>query len=277
MESTSLEILWTIVADLSAAYGLKIIGAIAILIIGRIVAGILTGVVERLLKKSNTDKTLTKFFTKATKISLVTFVFLAALGTLGIETTSFIAIIVAAGLAIGFALQGSLSNLASGVMLIAFRPFKVGDYIEAGGTSGSVEAIEIFNTILNTPDNKKVIIPNSNITGGNIINGSANDTRRIDLVFGIGYDDDLKKAKDILTRLTNEDDRILKEPETLIAVSELADSSVNFAVRPWVKSSDYWSVLFDLTEKVKLTFDAEGISIPYPQQDVHMHQVDPKA
>lgn len=276
MESTSLEKLWMIVADLSAAYGLRIIGALVIVIIGRIVAGILTGVVERLLKKSNTDKTLTKFFTKATKISLVTFVFLAALGTLGIETTSFIAIIAAAGLAIGFALQGSLSNLASGVMLIAFKPFKVGDYIEAGGTSGSVEAIEIFNTILNTPNNKKVIIPNSNITGGNIINGSANDTRRVDLVFGIGYDDDLKKAKDILTRLTNEDDRILKEPATLIAVSELADSSVNFAVRPWVKSSDYWSVLFDLTEKVKLTFDAEGISIPYPQRDVHIHQVDPK-
>lgn len=186
--TTSLEKIWLLVADLAAGYGLKIIGALAILIIGRMVAGILTGIVQELLVKSKTDETLTKFFTRLTRILLMTFVLLAALGTLGIETTSFIALIGAAGLAVGFALQGSLSNLASGVMLIAFRPFKVGDYIEAGGASGSVEAIELFNTILNTPDNKKVIVPNSNITGNNIINNSARDTRRVDMVFGIGYE-----------------------------------------------------------------------------------------
>lgn len=186
--TTSLEKIWLLVADLAAGYGLKIIGALAILIIGRMVTGILTGIVQELLVKSKTDETLTKFFTRLTRILLMTFVLLAALGTLGIETTSFIALIGAAGLAVGFALQGSLSNLASGVMLIAFRPFKVGDYIEAGGASGSVEAIELFNTILNTPDNKKVIVPNSNITGNNIINNSARDTRRVDMVFGIGYE-----------------------------------------------------------------------------------------
>ncbi len=277
MDSFSIEDIGTLIADISAAYGLKIIGAIAILVIGRMIAGILTRVVAKLLKKSNTDETLTKFFTRLTKIALNTFIMLAALGTLGVETTSFVAIIGAAGLAVGFALQGSLSNLASGVMLIAFRPFKIGDFVEAGGTSGSIEAIQIFNTIMNTPDNKMVIVPNSNITGGNIINFSARDTRRIDMVFGIGYDDDIRKAKDVLLRLANEDDRILKDPATTVAVSELADSSVNFVVRPWVKTADYWGVFFDLTEKVKLTFDAEGISIPYPQQDVHMHQVDPNA
>lgn len=186
--TTSLEKIWLLVADLAAGYGLKIIGALAILIIGRMVTGILTGIVQELLVKSKTDETLTKFFTRLTRILLMTFVLLVTLGTLGIETTSFIALIGAAGLAVGFALQGSLSNLASGVMLIAFRPFKVGDYIEAGGASGSVEAIELFNTILNTPDNKKVIVPNSNITGNNIINNSARDTRRVDMVFGIGYE-----------------------------------------------------------------------------------------
>jgi small conductance mechanosensitive channel len=190
-----------------------------------------------------------------------------------VETTSFIAILGAAGLAVGFALQGSLSNFAAGVMLIIFRPFKSGDFIEAGGTIGVVEAIQIFNTVLRTPDNKMVIVPNSNITGGNITNYSAKEDRRIDMVFGIGYDDDLKKAKEILERLISEDSRILKDPAPTVAVSELADSSVNFVVRPWVKTSDYWAVYWDFTEKVKLTFDAEGISIPYPQQDVHMHQV----
>jgi len=259
--------------DWATVYGLKIVGAIAILIIGRIVVGILTGVVRRMMDRSKSDETLTKFVVSLTKIALMTFVFIAALGTLGVQTASFVAIIGAAGLAIGFALQGSLSNFASGVMLIVFRPFKAGDYVEAGGTSGSVEAIQIFNTILKTPDNKKVILPNSMVTGGSITNYSAMEMRRVDMVFGIGYDDDIKKAKATLEKILSEDARVLKDPAITVAVLELADSSVNFAVRPWVKTADYWGVYFDITEKVKVTFDEQGISIPFPQQDVHMHQV----
>jgi small conductance mechanosensitive channel len=199
-------------------------------------------------------------------------VFIAALSTLGFETTSFIAVIGAAGLAIGFALQGSLANFASGVMLIIFRPFSVGNFVEAGGQSGSVEEIRIFSTVLKTPDNKMVIIPNSKITGDNIVNYSAKDQRRIDMVFGIGYGDDLQRAKQILERIIAEDSRILDDPAVTIGVLELGDSSVNFAVRPWVKTADYWAVYFDLMEKVKLTFDREGISIPFPQRDVHLFQ-----
>jgi len=259
--------------DWGTIYGLKVVGAIAIFVIGRFVIGIVTGFVKRLLIKSKTDETLSKFSISLIKTALLVILFIAVLNNLGVATTSFVAILGAIGLAIGFALQGSLANFASGVMLIAFRPFKAGDFVEAGGTVGTVEEISMFSTILKTPDNKEIIVPNSNITGNNIINYSAKDTRRVDLVFGIGYDDDIKKAKQILERLISEDGRILKEPAPVVAVSELADSSVNFVVRPWVKSEDYWAVLWDLTEKVKLTFDEEKISIPYPQQDVHMHQV----
>ncbi len=253
-------------------YGTKIIAAVAILIIGRLVVGILTGIIRRLMSRGKVDETLTKFVVSLTRIALMTFVFIAAIGALGVETTSFIAIIGAAGLAVGFALQSSLANFASGVMLIIFRPFKAGDFVEAGGTTGSVESIQIFSTVLKTPDNKKIIVPNSNITGGNITNYSAMDTRRVDMVFGIGYGDDIKKAKETLEQIVTADSRVLKDPAPTIAVSELADSSVNFIVRPWVKTADYWGVFFDVTEKVKLTFDELGISIPFPQQDVHMFQ-----
>jgi small conductance mechanosensitive channel len=256
-----------------AQYGTRIIGAIAILVLGRLVIGIIVSIVKRLMHRANADVTLTRFVASLTKILLMVFMVLAALGTLGVETTSFVAVIGAAGLAVGFALQGSLASFAAGVMLIVFRPFKVGDYVEAGGSAGVVEAIGIFSTKLKTPDNKEVVVPNSNITGGNITNYSAQETRRVDLVFGIGYEDDIKLAKDTLTEIVAADERVLKDPAPTIAVSELADSSVNFVVRPWVKTSDYWAVLFDVTEKVKLTFDAKGISIPFPQQDVHMHQV----
>ncbi|MBN2226552.1 MAG: mechanosensitive ion channel [candidate division Zixibacteria bacterium] len=259
--------------DWATLYGLKIVGAIAILVIGRIAVGILAGVVRRLMTRSNVDDTLAKFVVSLTRIALMAFIIIAALGTVGVQTGSFVAVVGAAGLAIGFALQGSLSNFAAGVMLIAFRPFKAGDYVEAGGTAGSVESVQIFNTVLNTPDNKKVIVPNSKITSDNITNYSAMEMRRVDLVFGIGYGDDIKKAKTTLERILSEDSRILKDPAPTVAVSELADSSVNFVVRPWVKTGDYWGVYFDITEKVKLTFDREGISIPFPQQDVHMHQV----
>ncbi len=256
-----------------AYYGTKVIAAVAILVIGRIVVGFLSGLVRRMLLKSNVDETLTTFVVNLTRILMMTFVIIAALGALGVQTTSFVAIIGAAGLAVGFALQGSLANFAAGIMLIIFRPFKAYDYIEAGGSAGVVESISIFNTILNTPDNRRVIIPNSKITGDNIINYSAQENRRVDLVFGIGYGDDLRKAKKTLEQIVASDDRVLKDPAPTVAVSELGDSSVNFVVRPWVKTADYWTVLFDLTEKVKLTFDEQGISIPFPQTDVHLHQV----
>jgi small conductance mechanosensitive channel len=229
--------------------------------------------VANTMEKREVDALLASFSSNIIYVALVAFVVIAALGQLGIQTTSFVAIIGAAGLAIGLSLQGSLSNFASGVMIIAFRPFKVGDFVEAGGVSGVVEGIQIFSTQMRTGDNKNIIVPNSNITGSNITNYSAKDTRRVDMTFGIGYDDDIKKAKEILTEIVTSDERVLKDPEPLIAVSELADSSVNFAVRPWVNTGDYWGVYFDLTEAVKLRFDKEGISIPYPQQDVHMHTV----
>jgi len=258
--------------DWALLYGIRIVGAILIIVLGRMVVGILTKVIRRLLRKGQADETLAKFVVSLTKIALMAFVFIAALGTLGVQTASFVAVIGAAGLAIGFALQGSLANFASGVMLIIFRPFKSGDFVEAGGTMGSVEAIQIFNTIMKTPDNKKIIVPNSKITTDTITNFSAMDTRRIDLVFGIGYGDDIRKAKETLVKILADDSRVLKDPAPTVAVSELADSSVNFVVRPWVNASDYWPTYFDLTEKVKLTFDEQGISIPFPQQDVHMYQ-----
>lgn len=259
------------IMEWGALYGTKIIATLAILILGRLAVGVLTRVTRRLMVKGNVDATLVKFVVSLTRIALMTLVIIAALSTLGIQTASFIAIIGAAGLAIGFALQGSLANFASGVMLIIFRPFKSSDFVEAAGTAGTVEGISIFNTILKTPDNKKVIVPNSNITGGNIINYSAQETRRVDLVFGIGYADNIKKAKELLEQIVAADQRVLQDPAPTIAVSELADSSVNFVVRPWVKTADYWAVYFDLTEKVKLTFDEQGISIPFPQTDVHLH------
>jgi small conductance mechanosensitive channel len=217
------------------------------------------------------DVTLLSFLENIIYYTLIIIVIIAALGQLGINTTSFLTIVGAAGLAIGLALKDSLSNFASGVMLILFRPFGVGDAVTAGGVSGSVVAISLFNTTLNTPDNQRIIVPNSSITGNVITNVTANDTRRVDLVIGVGYDDDIKKAKEVLTKIIQEEPRVLDTPKPLIAVSELADSSVNFVVRPWVKTSDYWAVYFDLTEKIKLTFDEQGISIPYPQQDVHIH------
>jgi small conductance mechanosensitive channel len=258
--------------DVAPVYGMRILGAIAILALGRLAIGILTGILGRVLEKAHTDPTLRKFLVSLTRIALLSFVIIAALGALGVQTASFIAVIGAAGLAVGFALQGSLSNFAAGVMFIIFRPFKAGDFVEVGGTAGSVQEVRIFSTILNSPDNKRVIMPNSKITGDTIINYSALHQRRVDMVFGIGYDDDIKKAKDILECILRDDSRVLGDPAPIVAVLELGDSSVNFAVRPWVATADYWGVFFDITEKVKTTFDAEGISIPFPQRDVHLYQ-----
>jgi small conductance mechanosensitive channel len=253
-----------------ALYGLKIVAAIAILVIGRIAVGFIARILKRLM--INVDLTLSKFVVSLARIALMAVVIIAALEALGVETTSFVAIIGAAGLAIGFALQGSLANFAAGIMLIIFRPFQAGDYVEAGGAAGVVQQVSIFNTILKTPDNRIVIIPNGKITGDNIVNYSAQEMRRVDLVIGIGYGDDIKKAKEVLHEIISADTRILKDPASTVAVSELGDSSVNFVVRPWVKTADYWAVYFDLTEKVKVTFDQRGISIPFPQRDIHIHQ-----
>jgi small conductance mechanosensitive channel len=268
-----LEGIWDKIYALGAAYGPKILSAAAILILGRLGVAIVNSAIGRLMMSSKVDATLMKFVLSISKIALMTFVVIAALGSLGVQTASFVAIIGAAGLAVGFALQGSLANFASGIMLIIFRPFRSGDFIEAGGTNGSVESIQIFNTILKTPDNKLVIIPNSKITGDKITNYSAMDNRRIDMVFAIGYNNDIRAAKAVLEEIISADQRILKEPAPTIAVLELGESSVNYAVRPWVKTGDYWDVYFDLMERVKLTFDSKGIKIPYPQRDVHIHQV----
>ena len=253
-------------------FGMKLLVAIIIFIVGKMVAKMLVNLFGKIMKHSKYDDMLVDFLKSIISAILMLFVIVAALDHLGVDTTSLVAILGAAGLAIGLSLQGSLQNFAAGVMLLVFRPFKQGDFVEAGGTAGVVKNITIFTTIMTTPDNKEIIVPNGNIYSGNIINYSAKDTRRVDMVFGIGYDSDLKQAKQILEQLMNDDERILKDPKVQIAVSELADSSVNFVVRPWVKSADYWGVLFDTTEAVKLKFDEAGISIPFPQMDVHMHK-----
>jgi small conductance mechanosensitive channel len=253
-------------------YGIKVIAAIAIFIIGRWVAIGFRSVTKGVLNKRNVDPTIVGFAGNLLYMALIAFVVIAALGQLGIQTTSFIAILGAAGLAIGLALQGSLANFASGFLMIIFKPFKVGDYVEAAGVAGTVEVIHIFTTTLKTPDNKTVIVPNANITGGNIVNWTLKGTRRVDMVFGIGYQDDIDKAKQIMADVLAKDDRILKDPPILIALSELGDSSVNFVVRPWVSIDDYWGVYFDAMENIKKAFDAAGISIPYPQRDVHLYE-----
>ena len=255
--------------DIITQYGTNILFALAIFIIGKKIAQFLQNLLAKSLDKANTDKTLTEFLTSVSYGIMLVIIVLAALGQLGVDTTSFIAILGAAGLAIGLAFSSALSNIGAGVMIIFFRPFKIGDFIEAGGTVGVVEEINIFNTILKTGDNKVIIAGNSNMISGNITNYSIKDTRRVDFVFGIGYDDDLKLAKQTLTDIINEDQRVLQDPAPFVAVSELADSSVNFVVRAWVNSADYWGVKFDTTEKVKLIFDEKGISIPYPQMDIH--------
>ncbi len=254
-------------------YGTSIIGAILVFIIGKMIAKALTGVARKVMKKGDMDETIIKFLGNIVYGILFAFVVIASLSQLGVETTSLAAIFAAAGLAIGLALQGSLSNFAAGVLIIAFRPFKVGDYVEIAGVEGDVEEVSIFTTTLNSKDNKTVIVPNGQVTDGVITNFTNQSTRRVDMVFGIGYGDDIKKAKDVLKSIVDDNPLILDNPGTDLFVSELADSSVNFTLRPWVKTEDYWTVFGEVHEAVKLRFDAEGISIPFPQQDVHMHQV----
>lgn len=257
-----------------ALYGIKVIMAVAILVIGRFAAIGIRALIRRVMMKSRVDKTLVSFITNLSFVAVMAFVIIAALGQLGVQTASFVAVIGAAGLAVGLALQGSLANFAAGILMMIFKPFKVGDYVEAGGTSGSVVAIGIFTTELQSPDNKKIIVPNAKLTGDNITNFSANDQRRVDMVAGVSYSDNLDKVRKVLEGILAEDKRILKDPAPTIGVLELADSSVNFAVRPWVKTADYWDVYFATQEKIKKRFDAEGISIPFPQQDVHVHKTE---
>ncbi|MBU1087804.1 MAG: mechanosensitive ion channel [Candidatus Omnitrophica bacterium] len=253
-------------------YGIKVIAAILIFVIGKFLAGLLTGGLKKVMLKAKVEETLVSFVHNIAYVGAMTFVVIAAIGQLGVQTTSFIAVLGAAGLAVGLALQGSLSNFAAGVILILFKPFKVNDFIIAGGEMGTVKEIQIFNTVLAHPDNRKIVVPNSQVTGATITNFSAIDKRRIDLVFGISYTDDMKKAKDALARAVASDKRILTEPKPVIAVSELAESSVNLVCRPWVKPGDYWDVYFNIVEQGKLELEKSGITIPFPQRDIHVYE-----
>ena len=253
-------------------YGIKVIGAIIILIVGRFTAGIGRKILKGALEKRDVDPSIVSFVASLTYVLILTFTVLAALAKFGIQTASFVAVLGAAGFAIGFALQGSLANFAAGVLILVLRPYRVGDVIESAGVIGAVKEILLFTTVLSTPDNIKIMVPNGKIFGNVIKNVSAYDTRRVDMVMGIGYTSDIQKAYDVMSEIMKVDDRILSDPAPQIAVSELADSSVNLVVRPWVKKEDYWKVKFDLTRKFKEAFDENGIDIPFPQQVVHMMQ-----
>ena len=262
--------LWAQVQDIVAVWGLKVIAAIAIFIIGRWVAKGVRAGVRRMMKKTDVDPIVIGFVSSITYIALLAFVIIAALGQLGIQTTSFIAILGAAGLAVGLALQGSLANFAAGFLMIIFRPFKVGDFIEGAGVAGVVDMIQIFTTTLKTGDNKTIIIPHAKLSGDNIINYSAQTKRRVDMTVGGAYDADLSRVRDVLKDIISKESRVHSDPEPLIAVAELADNSVNFVVRVWTDTGDYWGVKFAMTETIKNRFDEEGIGIPFPQRDIHI-------
>ena len=263
--------LWNQLSELMSSFGISLFIALFILLIGRQVVKILIKVISSALERSNTEDTVRIFVTNLLNTLLMIVVFIAAINQLGIQTTSIIAVLGAAGLAIGLALQGSLSNFAAGILIVIYRPYKVGDYIQADNYLGTVDDIQIFSTVLKTPDNKLVIVPNSSIMNGSIVNFSNQDKRRVDIIASCSYEDDIDKVKSVLADILSKDDRILSEPKPRIAVSELADSSVNLIVRPWVKNSDYIDVYYSLLEEIKKRFDQEGISIPYPQSDVHIH------
>ncbi len=263
----------TTIQDFVVSYGISILIAIVIFLVGRWLAGIAARLVEKAMGRSNVSEALIHFASSIAYVVVLVIAGIAALDQLGIQTTSLVAILGAATLAIGFALQGALANFAAGTLILLFKPFTLGDIVEIAGEFGSVEEIQIFNTVVVTPENKTVIVPNAQVTAGNITNYSKKGFLRLDMVFGIGYDDDLLKAKKILEEIINGDERVMVDPAPTIAVLELGDSSVNFAVRPFVTVEDYWGVHFDVTEQVKLRFDQEGISIPYPQQDVHVLQL----
>ena len=272
--SIDMDALLSKIAELATTYGMKFILAIVVLIIGLIVIKAITKWAVKMMKRSSVDDSLIPFIRSLISITLKLLLIVSILGMVGIQMTSFIAVLGAAGLAVGLALQGTLQNFAGGVIILLFKPYKVGDFITTQGFSGTVKEIQIFNTILTTPDNQTLIIPNSPISVNAITNYSTQDMRRIDFTFGIGYSDDIDKARSVIMKVLNNDERILKEPEPLVKISNLGDSSVDFATRVWVKSGDYWNVFFDTNEKIKKEFDSEGISIPFPQQDVHLYKHD---
>lgn len=259
-----------LVGALTLEWGGRIVAALLIFIIGRWIASAIANAVARAMDRGGVDGTLSKFLRSLIYMTLLIFVMLVAADALGVPTTNFLVILSAAGLAIGLALKDSLSNFSSGVMLVFFRPFKAGDFVEAGGVTGTVDTIRIFNTIIKTGDNRVITVPNSIIYGGTITNYSAEPTRRIDLVIGVSYDDDVPRARELIMGVLESDDRILKDPKPVVMLLELADSSVNFAVRPWVNSADYWTVRADVLENTKKALEDAGLSIPYPQHDVHI-------
>jgi small conductance mechanosensitive channel len=253
-------------------FGINIVTAIAIFYVGKFAIGFLMRGLRRVMRAQEIDKTLETFVCNLARTVLMLFVLIASISALGVQTTSFIALLGAAGLAVGLALQGSLANFASGVLIVLFRPYKVGDFVEAAGISGIVVEVQILTTVFRSADNKRIIVPNGQVMNGIITNYSANDTRRVDLLIGVSYGDDLDKVRATLTAVLDAEPRVLEDPPCTIAVSELAGSSVNFVVRPWVRTEDYWGVMFELTEAIKKRFDKEGISIPFPQRDVHVYQ-----
>ncbi|MEZ8772514.1 small-conductance mechanosensitive channel MscS [Vibrio sp. 10N.222.54.F12] len=261
-------------SDLFIQYGVNIISALIILFIGNLIVKAVANSVSKVLEKKKMDRAVVEFIHGLVRYLLFVIVLIAALGRLGVQTASVVAVIGAAGLAVGLALQGSLSNFAAGVLIVAFRPFKSGDYVEIGGVAGSVDSIQIFQTVLTTPDNKMVVVPNGSVIGSPITNYSRHATRRIDLIIGVSYNADLQKTKALLTKICESDERVLKDPGVQVGVHTLADSSVNFVVRPWVSTADYWNVYFDLMQAIKEGLDNEGIEIPFPQMDVHMNKVE---
>jgi small conductance mechanosensitive channel len=258
--------------DLAIKYGLQILLALVTLIIGLWIIKIINNAIRKKMEKSKMDETLRSFLLPIISILLKILLIISVISMIGVEMTSFVAILAAAGFAIGMALSGSLQNFAGGIMIVLFKPFKVGDFIDAQGHMGTVREIQIFNTILKTPDNKTIIIPNGGLSTNSMTNFSAEPRRRVDFTFGIGYSDDIDKARKVLKGLIDADERILKDPEPVIVVSSLGDSSVDFTVRVWAEAANYWDIYFDMTENVKKTFDENGISIPFPQSDVHIYQ-----
>ena len=266
-------ITWEQAIETLLLWGLLLAKAIVVFMIGKIVARVILGVAVRILKRSKTDEMLIQFARSIGNAFLTLIVAIVALSQLGIDTTSLVAVLASAGLAIGLALQDSMKNFASGVLLLTFRPFRRGDYVEAGGTHGVVQTITLFTTVLLTLDNREVIVPNGTIWSDVITNYTARETRRVDMVFGISYGDDIRRARQVIETVLAQEDRVLSEPTPDIVVSELGDSSVNFSVRPWALTGDYWDVKFALTEAIKIAFDDAGVSIPFPQMDVHMEKV----
>ena len=268
---------WERIEELAMDYAPDVAIALLALFVGWIGVRIVVRIVDRALIRARIDATLTRFLSNVLRLGLLTLLVASALQIAGVESTSFVAILGAVGFAVGFALKDSLGNFAAGVLIMIFRPFKVGDSIEAAGTSGTVEEVGVFATVIRTADNRQVIVSNTAITGGNITNVSAYPTRRVDMVFGISYGDDIDQARAILEDILEKDPRVLEEPAAVVAVHKLGESSVNFVCRPWTANAEYWNVYWDTCEAVKKRFDAAGITIPFPQRDVHLHQAGGRA